>query len=655
MTRRNRLIALTLTAAMTLGLCACGGDTNPTPTPANSGDPVAEKQVYRTLYASEVTTLNYLATTADNETSITYNVVDCLVEYDCYGNVEPALALSWEPNADATVWTFKLREGVKWVDKDGKEVAEVTAEDWVSTARHIADARNDCGNTLTNLKIVAGAQDYFNYTSYLMELATAVDGKDENGNPCKLVTDKDGNQKVLEEVPEAKIEDIGVKALDKYTLEITLTSSCPYFISMVSFGAFMPTYAPFLEQCGDKFGTDNETLLYCGAFILSSYKPQQERVLTKNPTYWEADHVYIDEIRQTYNAEASSISSTMYLSGEVDAASVSSDLLTAMLSDPKTANEIHSSRPNNSYSYWYLFNFDANFDAEYEPENWTKAVNNENFRLSVVHAFNRMPALAANDAQNPGANKTNTITPAGFAAAASSDYVTYGGLSAYVNGDNYDPDKALEYKEKAVAELTAAGATFPIKMLMSYNPNTSNWANECQVVEQQIEGVLGTDYVDIVIQAGPSDGFLGAVRRSGKYAFMKCNWGADYADPETWTDPFVEGNSYSFIDKSTDPATQALYSEYISLVNAAKAITTDMDARYEAFAKAETFLLDHGFVIPIHTNSMSYSMSKLNVFEGQYAPFGGASSRYKDQHILEKSMSMDEFNAAYEEWRSHMG
>ena len=108
-------------------------------------------------------------------------------------------------------------------------------------------------------------------------------------------------------------------------------------------------------------------------------------------------------------------------------------------------------------------------------------------------------------------------------------------------------------------------------MLMCFNPTTTNWAQECQVVEQTIEKVLGTDFVDIIVEAGPETGFLGAIRRSGKYAFMKCNWGADYADPETWTDPFTTDSSYSFIFKSQDETTKALYAEYSSLVDAAKA------------------------------------------------------------------------------------
>ena len=135
---------------------------------------------------------------------------------------------------------------------------------------------------------------------------------------------------------------------------------------------------------------------------------------------------------------------------------------------------------------------------------------------------------------------------------------------------------------------------------------------------------------------------------------MKCNWGADYADPETWTDPFVEGSAYSFIYKSEDPATQALFAEYTALVDAAKAITDDMDARYEAFAKAETFLLDHAFALPIHTSNRSYSMSKLNVFEGQYASFGMANLRYKDQRLYSESMGLEEFQAAYAQWQADL-
>ena len=324
-----------------------------------------------------------------------------------------------------------------------------------------------------------------------------------------------------------------------------------------------------------------------------------------------------------------------------------------MLTDPETANLIHPTRSDTSYAYWYLFNFDPNFDAEFEPENWKIAVNNENFRKSIVHAFNRMPALAVNDRTDPESLKNNTITPAGF-SSASKDFAYYGDLAKYTDGDNFDQELALQYKQTAIEELTAAGATFPVKMLICYNPTTSNWSEECQVVEQSLENLLGADYIDIIVQAGPETGFLGAIRRTGKYAFMKCNWGADYADPETWTDPFTDDSNYNFIYKSEDPTTQALYAEYQDLVAQAKAITDDMDARYEAFAKAEAFLLDHAFAVPFSISNRSYQMCNLNVFEGQYASFGMASLRYKGQHLYDTSMSLEQFQTAYAEWKAQL-
>ncbi len=654
----NRILAALLALTMLLTLAACGGDkpaadTTAAAVPGETAAPVTEEAVYRTLYSGEVTTLNYLITGQTNELTIAANVVDCLVEYNSFGQVEPALAESWESNEDATVWTFKIRQGVNWVDKDGNVVAPVTAHDWVASAQYVCDANNASDTFYTMDGVIVGAAEYYEWTAYQMALPSAVDGTDENGNPVKLITNEDGEQEVLEEAPEATLDGIGVKALDDYTLEFTLADSKPYFLSMVSFGPYMPVNSDFLASCGDKFGTSNENLLYCGAFVLSTFEPQQQRVLSKNQSYWDKENVFLDAVQMTYNAEASSIATTMYLSGEIDQASISSSLLSAMMADPATAELIHPTRSDTSYSYWYLFNFDPNFGEEYEPANWKLAVNNENFRKAVIAGFNRMPVLAINDRMDPESMKNNTITPNGF-AAASKDYTFYGDLAAYTEGDNFDEAKALEFKAAAVAELTEAGATFPIKMLMCYNPSSTNAAEECQIAEQNLEKVLGTDFIDVIVQAGPETGFLGAIRRSGKYGFMKCNWGADYADPQTWTDPFSDSSSYSFIYKSEDPVTMDLYAQYTEMVNAAKAITTDMEARYEAFAKAEAFLLDHGFAMPLHISSRSYQMCNLNVFEGQYASFGMASLRYKDQHLYDTSMSLAEYQAAYAEWKAQL-
>ena len=138
----KRLTALLLTTALTLGLAACGGKKDPGPAESNSpeGPAPAASSTYRQLYSSEVETMNYLTTTTFENLRIPANVVDTLIEYDRYGVVQPSLAESWEANADSSEWTFHIRQGVKWVDKTGAEVAEVKAQDWVDAAYYILDA-----------------------------------------------------------------------------------------------------------------------------------------------------------------------------------------------------------------------------------------------------------------------------------------------------------------------------------------------------------------------------------------------------------------------------------------------------------------------------------------------------------------------------------
>ena len=100
---------------------------------------------------------------------------------------------------------------------------------------------------------------------------------------------------------------------------------------------------------------------------------------------------------------------------------------------------------------------------------------------------------------------------------------------------------------------------------------------------------------------------------------MNCNWGADYADPETYTDPFRRGNNYSFIDKAAD--TEAI-EKYYALVDAAKAITGDTQARYLAFAEAEAYLIEHGYVLPFGYGTGSYVGSLLDPFTAPTAAHG---------------------------------
>ena len=412
----------------------------------------------------------------------------------------------------------------------------------------------------------------------------------------------------------------------------------------------MPVCQACQDEYGDSFGLDNESLWYNGAFVLSTYEPQEKHVLTKNASYWDKDHVYLDEVVSTYNADASSVEANMYKNGEIDYASISADLLDSWLKDDAVKDQVHGSRPNNSFSYFFCFNFDPQFDAQYEPENWKLAVNNENFRKAMMASMDRIKALTVSEPYNPESLLNNTVTPANFAAAAGKDYTQYDALKDITNGDSFDAAKAVEYRDKAKEELEKEGCTFPVKVLMPYNPSVTNWDKECQVLEQQMESVLGTDFIDIIVQAGPETGFLSAVRRSGAYAFMKCNWGADYADPQTWAEPFTEDSGYNFWDISEDEGTQAIYQEWTDKVTEAEAICTDDEARYNTFAEAEKLLIDHAIIVPFEISNGGYTASKVNPLDGEFAPYGVALQRYKFQHLGEKSMSMDEFNAALAEW-----
>ncbi len=585
----------------------------------------AEDATYKTLYSSEVTTLNYLITTTTSEFAVAANVIDTLVEYDRYGQVQPSLAESWERSEDGLTWTFHIRPGQKWVNGAGEEYAEVTANDFVASAKYILDAQNASSSANILYSVIAGAEAYYAGTATPEEGATPA--------------------------PKTEWDTVGIKALDDYTVEYTLNSPVPYFLSMTTYVCFMPVNEQFLLEKGAGFGlaTGNDTLLFNGAYVISEFKPQERRVYTKNDANWDADSVFIQTIEQIYNKEAVTLSPELYMRGEIDAATIDSAIAKDWLADPEKADLIRPVRQSGFYSYFYAFNFKPEFDAAFEPDNWKIAVNNENFRFSIAHALDRVKAMLVNEPDNPESIIFNTITPPNFVDIEGVDYVNMGGLKALTDAGAtgwFDEAKAAEYRDKAKEELTAAGATLPVKILMSYLPTSTTWAEECQIVEQQLEGLLGADYIDIIIEAGPASGFLSAVRRSGNYALLKCNWGPDYADPETYTDPFAVDSNYNFPEYATGEYDE----EYYKLVAQAKAITDDLTARYEAFADAEAFFINHAFVVPFGYGSGGYTAARLNPFESQYAPFGLSNERYKGQKVLDTPMNTDQYFEAYDEW-----
>ena len=594
---------------------------------------------YRSLYNADVSTLNYLNTTTTNDMTIPANCEECLIEYDSLGNVLPALATEWTTSEDNLVWTFTLRQDVKWVNYQGEEVGTVTANDFIAAAEYALNVNSD-GAYMYEEAMVAGASELL--------------------------------------AGEGSFEDVGVRAVDDYTLEFTLSAPCPYFLTCLTYGCFTPMSADCMSQLNADYANraswsqedwdafsdqldaiDYTQLWYCGAYYLSEYLAGERYTMVKNEQYWDKDKVYITSLENTYNREASTISGEMYLRGELENASITNTMAQSWLADPETADYVHPSRITPSYSYFFSFNFDPQFDEEYEPDNWTLAVNNENFRKSILYGMNRLGATMISDENNAETLLQNTITPADFVAADGQDYTAFDTFSSLAVNDTsttkdayFNEELALQYRDAAIEELTAEGATFPIITLMPYNPSVADWDAECLYIEQQLENLLGTDYIDIVVEQGPTQDFLTTVRRGGQYALHKTNWGCDYADPLTWTAPFAVDNSYGKMDLSTDSETQALVQEYYAMVEEANSYVSadQLSERYHAFAEAEAFLIEHALVIPFGVSG-GYTASMVNPFEGQYAPYGVATLRYKGQHVLEEPMNTEEFNAAYAQWQ----
>lgn len=612
---------LPLLCALIITLTACGG--------GGGGGAAGDDKTYRYLYGGEIQTMNYLVSPNIDDHIFPANTIDTLVEFDNKGKLKEGLATKWEYNPETLTWTLTLRDA-KWVDSTGAEVADVTAQDFVDALKYALNPENESGTVQLTFGVIKNAEEYFNGLAY--------DGG----------TDEDG-------VTWNKIDfsEVGVKAVDEHTLEYTLAKPVPYFLSSLAYVVYMPAYGPLLEEYGKEFATSLDKMYFNGAYYVSEYEPQSHRTLTKNPLNYDADNVFIEKIEAQYNAEASTIGPEMIKRGEVDSATIGSEILDDWLNSEDTKNLVSRERVTTDLSYFYCFNFNPQFDAQYEPENWKKAVNNENFRKALFFGLNKEKELAVVEPTSPGDFTLKTITPPNFAYLEDgTDYTTVGGLKDLA--PSFNEEEAKKYKDLAMKELASEGVTFPVKALMLYNPVVADWDKECQVVEQQLEELLGTDFIDVIVEAGPSDNFLSQVRRAGKYAFLKCNWGADYQDPETWTDPFYQaagasgydpGMKYAFMGTAVTENTgaAAAVKEYFKLVEEAKKNTENDLKRYEGFAKAEKHLIDHALVIPFSLANSNYIATKLNVFEGQYAPFGVSSHRYKGMKKLDHYVSMEEF------------
>ena len=477
----------------------------------------------------------------------------------------------------------------------------------------------------------------------------------------------------LESGTEANWDNVGIKAISEYELQFTLISPCPWFLSRLTYNWGYPTCAKFLDEMGESFGTNNDTILYCGAFLCSQYEPNSYVISTRNPLYWDIDKIHVERIEEKYNAEAGTLAPEALLRGEVTYADIPTDQLDGWMNDPTKKALIRPNRPG-SYSYFFLVNFMPTYTERdgLSHEQWLKAANNLNFRKSLYYGLDRIKGIGCYDPYTPEDYELRTITPYNFCAADGKDYPYLDALKAITETEQFQPETAIEYRDKARAELEAAGVTFPIMAYMPYNSESTQQTNLAVIVSQQLEELLGTDYIKFIIEGYPDTDYLSTTRRAGNYSFMMSYWGPDYADPETWTDPFNLGQAYNYIWRADGMATQTTqddaagrmgksgYDEtywkdfvYGQKVAEATAETVDNSKRYNALAEAEAWLIDQAFVIPFGVlGGCGYMSSCMNPFESQYAPFGMSDSRYKYQWVYEKPFSTEQYLEMLPVWEA---
>lgn len=620
---KKRILAALLAAALAASMTACSGGgeaSSNTDSPATadasraeSGEKseVIERKDYAVVYSAELAHINYLVSSLSTCTRFTENYIDALIDFDKYGRTIPCLATDWEISDDGLVYTFHIREGVNWYTCDGDVYAPVVAQDFVDAAKWLLTKEN--ASTTANIfyGVVKNGKAYF-------------DGEISDFN------------------------EVGIKAVDEHTLQYTLEQPTPYFLKMTAYTCFLPANGQFLEECGEAFGTSADTLLYNGAYILTTFEPENRRILEMNENYWDKDNIFISSITYSYNKEAKTLAPELFLRGEVSEADIPAEILDEWMADETKKNSMVV-KPASTTSNFLGFNFEPLYEDEYGPDNWLKAVNNEDFRKSIYYAFDRTAAALTSYPYEPEKQILTTITTKNFVNVNGVDYTELEPLKKFGTTPQFDKEKALEHKEKALEALTGT-VDFPVIVVMPYSTGNLALTNRVQVEKQQLENVLGSDYIRVELVPYPPTNYNKEARSSGKFSLMEMGWGPDYADPagyaETMTHDTSIGTKYSRPYLAEDLKDAAGNSIYETMVNEARSETADTNKRYELFAEAEAYLIDHALVIPFLASGGGYRATTLDPFSGRCTQFGRNLDKYKGAKVLDKPMTNEEYAAA---------
>ena len=583
-----------------------------------SADEIKDLRAYETTNR-EMETWCYHYSQAAVDLNVLSNFYDHLLTNDANGALVPCVAKEWSSPDGGQTWIFKLNEGVTWVDYQGNYKADCTAQDWITGLEWVLNyGKNQAANTSMPIEMIKGAGDYYAYTKEL--------GEEE--------AKKLGTEKFLEMV--------GLEAPDDYTLIYHCVDKLSYFPSVACYNCLAPLSAKLIEEIGvdGYFGADYTTMWYNGPYTCSEYIYQNEKVLSKNEAYWNKDNVKLFDTVTIKMVESADVAFQWFSAGDLDYI----DLIQANLSTiyNNEGNEFHDNlveaRPT-KYSYQMHFCWDKKNEDGSADTNWNTAIANENFRLALYYGLDITDYLARTNFIHPLSCQNFCYTA--NAVSVNSEGKDYTQMVRDELGLQYDSEKfarvdtakAAEYKAKAIEELTAAGVELPVKMTHYIMGSSQTAKDSADTLAQIISDCLGDDLVVLEIRTYVSK--LNTEVRDPQLASIYINgWGADFADPvnflgqETYGDDNAYySKAYSKINNATDEKLIATYKEFTDMVNTAKAITDDLEARYAAFAKAEAFWIQHALTIP-WSYEVTWKVTSINEYSKIYTAYGNQSERY---------------------------
>ena len=614
----KKLIALLMAGSMVLGTGAAA-------TAAEEKEPLKDL----VQYVTDGTLLNpHLMINSGNSThlAIASNYNEAMFEMNTKGQVQGALVESYETNEDSTVWTFHLRQGVKWVDYQGNEKGEVTSKDFIQS--HAITLNFYQGDAINpDLKdSVVGGLEYYEMTQEMEE------------DEAMALTMDDFLAAVT-----------GITAPDDYTIVYTLVSPDPAFWSSGLGQALFPVAAGYVEEVGMEniFAGDLTTQWYSGPYVPVDFVQGNSLRMEQNPLYWDTECTRFDSLTWLVVSD-DTLAYTLYENGEIDTVTLPVSTLRAIYEDEnhKFHNELVEARPT-KHTFGIHFNYTKLMEDGSWDENWNKAIANENFRKAFYHGTDWTAYLQTQNFINPLKCDLTSYTVRNFVFFEDgTDYVDRVEELLSFEGKEgspmkYQPELAEQYKAAAIEELTAIGVTFPIEFV--YHVGGSNQAEQDKglIIKQLIEDGLGTDFMTVEIDTYVSS-WTGEVIGNRLQCIGIVGLATSNADPVgliSAEDPYDTGAMFSpgwshtteIIVEPKDYQTDLAETldEFSVLLKAAQEEVSDLEARYEAAAQAEAFLIEHALVMPLHRR-ISWQLTHVNDYTKAYAAYGVVADKLKN-------------------------